>query len=157
QTTLTVTLASKPGSYLRINLAGAGIDNTAPQVTIVAPANNSAIKTGQAHFDIKYQDLPGAGEAGASGVNTATLKGLVGNDCRTNLFTKRSDEATADLPSALALSQGLHNVTASIKDNAGNSGQASATFQVDTTPPVLQIQLPADGSYLNTATPQIKL
>lgn len=155
QTTLTVTLASKPGSYLRINLIGANGDITPPAVTITAPT--AAINTPQAHFDIHYQDIPGTGETAASGVNNATLKVLIDGVDRTSLFTKFTDEAIADLPSSLALAAGPHTVTASVQDNAGNTGTATAQFQVDTTPPVLQIQQPAAGNYLNSTTPQIVL
>jgi hypothetical protein len=155
QTTLTVTLASKPGSYLRINLSGASGDHTSPAVTITAPA--AAINTPQAHFSIRYQDIPGSGETSASGVNTATLKVLIDGVDRTSLFTRFSDEASGDLPASLALAQGQHNVSASIQDNAGNTGQATALFQVDTTAPSLQIQQPATGSYQGTTTPQIVL
>ncbi|HEY6308046.1 MAG TPA: Ig-like domain-containing protein, partial [Candidatus Angelobacter sp.] len=154
-TTLAITLASKPGSYLRINLAGVNGDHTPPAVTIAAPA--TAINTPQAHFDIQYKDLPGTGEPAASGVNTTTLQVLIDGVDRTSLFTVRSDEATADLPASLALGQGPHQVTASIQDNAGNTGQATVQFQVDTTPPTLQIVQPVAGSYLKTATPQIQL
>jgi hypothetical protein len=155
--TLVVTLASKPGSYLKINLAGTNEDKTAPVLTIVDPATSSAINTPQAHLDIHYQDLPGAGEPAASGVNVNTLQVLLDGVDRTSLFTKRSDEATADLPASLALSVGPHTIAASIQDNAGNTAHATSSFQVDLTPPTMQILQPAAGSYLNTTTPQIQL
>ena len=156
-TTMVVTLASKPGSYLRINLGGQSHDHTPPLLTIAAPVTNSAINTPQAHLDLHYQDLPGAGETAASGVNTTTLQVLLDGVDRTSLFVKRSDEATADLPPSLALSPGPHTLSASIKDNAGNTAQATSQFQLDVTPPTLQILQPTAGSYLNTTTPQIQL
>jgi hypothetical protein len=156
-TTLGVTLASKPGSYLRINLTGTNADHTPPVLTIAAPLTSSVINTPQAHIDIRYQDIPGSGESAASGVNITTLKVLLDGVDRTNLFTKRSDEATADVPASLALAQGSHTLTASIQDNAGNTGQARSQFQIDTTPPSLQILQPLAGVYLNTTTPQIQL
>ena len=90
-------------------------------------------------------------------MNISTLKVLLDGVDRTSLFTKRSDEATADLPATLALAQGPHSLAISIQDNAGNTGQANEQFQVDTTPPTLQIVQPAAGSYLNNTTPQIQL
>jgi len=156
-TTMVVTLASKPGSYLRINLGGTSHDHTPPLLTIAVPVTNSAINTPQAHLDLHYQDLPGAGETAASGVNTTTLQVLLDGVDRTSLFVKRSDEATADLPASLALSPGPHTLSTSIKDNAGNTAQSTSQFQLDVTPPSLQILQPAAGAYLNTTTPQIQL
>ncbi|HSM87149.1 MAG TPA: Ig-like domain repeat protein, partial [Candidatus Limnocylindrales bacterium] len=156
QTTLLVTLASKPGSYLRINLSGANQDHTPPVLTIAAPGNSTSINTPLAHLDIHYQDLVGVGEPAASGVNTTTLQVLLDGVDRTSLFTRRSDEATADLPASLALTPGPHTLAASIKDNAGNTAQATSQFQLDVTPPSLQVLQPAAGAYLNTVTPQIQ-
>ncbi len=157
QTSMVVSLDSKPGSYLRINLAGTNLDRTAPVITVAAPADNSAINTPQAHLSIHYQDLAGAGEPAASGVNLTSLKVLLDGVDRTNLFSKRIDEASADLPASLALSEGPHTISASIQDNAGNTGQATAQFQVDVTRPVLQIVQPTGGVYLQNTTPQIQL
>jgi hypothetical protein len=157
QTTLQVNLASKPGSYLILNLGGQSADHTAPVITIAAPVANAVINTPQTHFDIRYQDVPGAGEPAASGVNITTLKVLLDGVDRTSLFTKRTDEATADLPATLALAPGAHTLAVSIQDNAGNTGQASEQFQIDTTPPTLQILQPVAGNYLNNTTPQIQL
>lgn len=156
-TTLVVELASKPGSYLTINLGGANQDNTPPVLTIVAPANNSAINTPQAHIDITYQDLPGPGEPAASGVDTSTLQVLLDGTDRTSLFTKFSNEATADLPASLALTQGSHTLAVSIKDFAGNTAQATSQFEVDTTPPIIQIVQPGAGSYVNNSSPLIQI
>jgi len=155
QSTLQVDLDSKPGSFLTINVLGKSLDHTPPVVTIVSPA--SAINTPQPHLDIRYQDLVGAGETVASGVNTTTLQVMLDGVDRTSLFTRRADEATADLPPSLALAPGVHTITASIQDNAENLGQASEQFQVNTAAPVLQILQPAAGSYLNSTTPQIVL
>jgi hypothetical protein len=157
QTTLDVQLASDPGSFLNISLGGQSGDHTAPVVTIAAPAAGSAINTSQAHLDVRYQDVKGAGDPAASGINLNTLHVVLDGTDRTSLFTAQSGEATADLPASLALAQGSHTLTASIQDNAGNTGTATAQFQVDTTPPSMQIVQPAAGSFLNTNTPQIQL
>ena len=57
----------------------------------------------------------------------------------------------------LALTEGPHTIAASIQDNAGNTAQATAQFQVDVTPPALQILRAATAIYLQSATPQIQL
>ncbi len=157
QSTLQVDLDSKPGSFLTITALGQPQDRTPPTVSIAAPANNSAINTPQAHFDVLYQDPTVSGQPAASGINLATLQVLIDGADRTSLFAKRPNEATADLPASLALTQGPHTVTASIKDNTGNIGQATAQFQVDTTAPTLAIAQPAAGSFLNNRTAQVQL
>src|SRR5579872_488517 len=156
---LHVDLDSKPGSQLTVTVLGQSRDHTPPVLTIAAPANGSVINTPQAHLDVKYQDLPGAGEPAASGVDVSTLQVLLDGVDRTSLFTKLSNEATADLPASLALSQGSHTLTASIKDFAGNKAQATSQFQVktNTTPPTIQILQPVAGSYINNATQLIQI
>ncbi len=157
QSTLVVTLAGKPGSYLRISISGSSGDHTPPRLTITAPADNSAINSPQAHLDIHYLDVPGTGETAASGVDTNTLQVLLDGVDRSGLFTRRSDEATADLPTTLALAPGPHTLQASISDLAGNKATANSHFQVDLTPPSLQILQPVAGSYLSNTTPQVSL
>jgi hypothetical protein len=157
QTNLHVTLASKPGSFLIISLLGQNTDHTSPQLAITAPANGAAVNTATPHLAISYTDLPGASEPAASGVNTETLQVLLDGIDRTSLFTKRPNEATADLPASLALSAGPHTLTATIKDNATNTAQAVSQFQVDLTPITIQIVTPAAGAFLNGAATQAKI
>jgi Glucodextranase, domain B/Bacterial Ig-like domain/Bacterial Ig domain len=153
-TTLTVTLASKPGSYLRINLAGTNQDRTAPFIKVDLPG---AINNTQPRLVLEYQDAAGAGEPAASGVDPTTLKVTVDGVDRTALFTKRATDADANWPASLAFSVGPHTIAASIQDRAGNVGQTTLPFQVDLTPPTLQIIQPVAGSFLATTTPIIQL
>src|SRR5712692_6991220 len=156
-TTLEVKLASKPGSYLTINLLGTNADHTAPQITVTSPMPGSTISTTTPHLAVQYTDLVGAGEPAASGVNTATLKVTLDGVDRTSLFTKRSGDATADLPPSLALTQGAHTLAASVQDYAGNTGQTSAQFTVSLQAPQLQIIQPATGTFINTNVPSIRI
>src|SRR5204863_9355732 len=92
--TLVVTLASKPGSYLRINVGGASADHTPPVVTIASPIPDSAINTPQAHLDIHYQVLPGSGEPSASGVNIATLQVTLAGGVSSSVCRGQSADGT---------------------------------------------------------------
>jgi hypothetical protein len=157
QTILKVTLASEPGSYLYLTLSGQNADHTPPRVTVAQPAPGSTIGTATPRIDVQYQDLLGVGEPVASGVDVSTLQVLLDGVDRTSLFTVRSSDASWDVPSGLALSEGVHAVTASIKDRAGNLGTTTASFSVDLTPPQIQILAPAAGAYLNTATPLVQI
>ena len=157
QTNLHVTLASKPGSFLIINLLGQNTDHTSPSLAIAAPANGTAVNTATPHLVVSYNDLPGASEPAASGVNTETLKVLLDGIDRTSLFTRRPNEATADLPASMALAAGPHTLTASITDNAANTAQAVSQFQVDLTPITIQVVTPAAGAFLSGAATEVKI
>src|SRR5882762_3015656 len=155
--TLQVTLASKPGSYLTINVYGANGDHTAPQIKIVTPAGGSYINTASPNIEVTYSDPVGTGEAGASGVNVSTIKATLDGVDRTNLFTVRSGDASATVPANLALSAGAHTLVLSLEDKAGNQATATSQFTVDLGVPRIQILQPVLGVYLNTTTPTISL
>ncbi|HET7436557.1 MAG TPA: Ig-like domain-containing protein [Thermoanaerobaculia bacterium] len=157
QTTLNVVLASAPASFLTINLAGKNADKTAPSFSIAAPANGSVTNHKQPRIVIRYADAKGTDEPAASGVDTASLVVKIDNVDRTALFTRRSDEATADLPAELALAEGAHAIVATIKDKAGNNAAANSQFRVDTHAPIVAVAEPARGSYLATAKPAIRI
>src|SRR5712692_9928735 len=88
--TLQVTLASKPGSYLTINVFGTNADRTPPQISIVAPTANGYINTATPNIEVTYSDPVGTGEPAASGVNTTTFRATLDGVDRTSLFTVRS-------------------------------------------------------------------
>jgi len=156
--TLTVDLDSKPGSFLTITALGQNQDHTAPTLNITAPVSGSVISTTTPHIALSYNDVRGTNEPAASGVNTQTLKVLLDGIDRTSLFTERPNDASADIPASLALSQGSHTITASIQDNAGNSTSATSQFQVITSSTLaLQIVQPAAGVYLNSLTVPVQL
>lgn len=155
---LHVELASKPGSFLTINLLGQNQDHTPPTLSITAPANGSTVNTTTPHIALSYSDVKGATEPAASGVNVPSLKVLLDGVDRTSLFTERPNDASADVPSSLALSQGPHTITATIQDNAGNTATATSQFQVVTQSAlVLQIVQPAAGAFLNSLTVPVQI
>jgi hypothetical protein len=51
-----------------------------------------------------------------------------------------------------ALTDGIYHIKVSITDKAAKTGSATATFHVDTVPPIVVIAYPTNGQYLNTAT-----
>lgn len=155
--TLQVTLSSKPGSYLTISAFGTNADHTPPRITIVTPPASGYITVPTPSFEVTYSDPVGSGEPAASGVNTLTFKALLDGVDRTSLFTVRTTDASATIPSNLALSAGPHTLAISLQDNAGNQATATSPFTVDLNPPTIQITKPALGSYLNTTTPTIAI
>jgi RHS repeat-associated protein len=155
QTTLKITLASRPSSYLRLCLFGANQDRTPPEVTVEEPPNDSLGNNTRPRLRVRYRDLVGPGEPAASGVRRSTLKILLDGHDRTHLFCVGPEEAKAVLPGSLALADGVHTLSASIEDKAGNRGEGSSTFRVDTVPPTVTVLEPTEGAYLNTDTPTI--
>jgi hypothetical protein len=156
-TTLKVVLASKPGSYLTLNLCGRGRDHTPPRVTWTAPVPGSTINDTTPMLRVSYQDLTGSGEPNPSGVDLASLVITLDNVNRTSLFTKRATDASAELPANLALGPGTHRLKATIEDAAGNVGEGVADFVVDSTLPIIQVMQPARGAYLPTLSPTIRV
>ncbi|MCU1350082.1 MAG: OmpA family protein, partial [Acidobacteria bacterium] len=153
--TVTITLASQPASLIRVAFyCGAG-DRTPPAITVAEPLNNATTNDTTPRFVVKYSDAVGAGESAAAGVDPATLAVLIDNVDRTSLFTKRSDEASAELTASLALADGAHTIKATIRDKAGNSGTVSTTFRVDTRKPTVAITQPASGAFTTNRQPQV--
>lgn len=157
QTTLRVTLDSKPGSYLILNLGGASADHTAPVLTIATPADGKAVNTATPAISLAYSDPVGTGEPAASGVDVNSLKVTLDGVDRTALFTRRSGDASGAVPADLALTPGSHTITATVRDLAGNTATATSRFTVDLTAPQVRIAEPAAGAYLATATPTIRV
>jgi len=108
-------------------------DATPPSVTIIAPLENALLNTsevqvvwtGSDNFAIDHYEvrIDGGGWISAGGSTTYTFSGL---------------------------SDGSHTVVVRAYDTAGYVAEASATFTVDTTPPVITVQSPENGSSLHT-------
>jgi len=131
--------------------AGFRYDTTPPAVTVSAvtsPGNNSTPAFGggygtalgdTAAVSVTVYNGAGTGGTVVSGPTTATLN--------TTLHTW----STPALGSALA--DGTYTVAARQSDAAGNTGTATSTFLVDTTPPAVTLTAPANGSATNTTKP----
>ena len=120
-------------------------DNAAPTISGQAPKD---IFTSNATplISAQYQDAN-------SGIDsTATRLELDGSDVTSNATVTASNIQYQ--PSA-ALAEGVHTVKLSVKDRLGNTAQATWSFTVDTLPPVISGQTPAEGSYAPTRTPLI--
>ncbi len=148
-TTLRVKLQSAPGSYLVIDLCGAGAapDRTPPELIVAQPAQGAALDDATPAVRVTYRDLPGPGETGASGVALASFRAWVDDAERTALFTRQADQALAEISPALA--EGLHRLRAEIADVAGNVAHAEAEFRVDTRPPALEVLAPEEGALVS--------
>ncbi len=154
QTTLVVTLESAPASYLTINLCGQQGDKTPPQLAWTEPG--PVVTTPTPHLALQYDDVKGPADPLASGVDVSALVVTLDGIDRTALFTKGPSGATADVPADLALSEGLHALTATIKDLAGNAASAQTSFTVSARPPELFVDSPKSGDYMKTSPAEVR-
>lgn len=145
---LEVTLASLPGSYITLSFCGGQGDATPPVVEWTEPAHGSAIGDATPRLALVYDDPTAPGEPGASGVDPDTLVVTLDGEDRTDLFTARDQDASAELPDALALDEGFHTLVARVQDRAGNAAQATSEFRVDLHAPTLAVTSPPAGIYL---------
>jgi hypothetical protein len=120
------------------------VDITAPAVTIAQPAAGARIGSRDVTVTLTWSD--------AQGVVPSTASALIDGNAAT--LTTNDDGATAQLT---ALADGTHTFSASVKDRAGNRGNATVTFVVDTTLPVINVVAPPAGANINDNTPRIDL
>ena len=121
--------ASRPQLLVAYSVGGGG--NTAPSVSISAPANGSSFPQGTS--------------IGFSGTATDTQDGSLTSALT---WTSNLDGAIGTGGSfARVLSVGTHTVTASVNDSGGLPGSASITVTVQgNAPPTVTITSPANGS-----------
>ncbi|MHB1325165.1 MAG: Ig-like domain-containing protein [Thermoleophilia bacterium] len=114
-------------------------DTTPPSVTNVQPS--STIKTTSASVGAYYSDS-------GSGIDNASANVYLDNVAiATCTRTTTSINCTTQ-----GLAEGIHNITASVKDVAGNLGKGTGSFTVDTTGPVFNQLSPSGSSLLSTQT-----
>ena len=125
------------------------VDTVAPSLSITAPQQDAYLSSNQPSIELTYSDS-------GSGVDTDTLTlQLSGSELpATCSFGTSAADCTPDS----VLEDGPATVTATIQDQAGNtSSPAQVSFVVDTIAPTLGITTPAEGSAINSGTPEIGL
>ncbi len=155
QNTVTYRLTSGPGRFMTVTFFGTnGIsDTTPPQLTITSPFGGSFLNAATIAVSVQGNDAPGANGA-ASGLNQSSLHVLVDGADRAGEFTWANGQASASLGS---IGEGAHTLTATIADNAGNTGSAAAvTFTVDRTAPQVVIVDPAAGQFTKEHTIEVR-
>lgn len=140
------TVLPVPGEVIATATETILVDRTPPVVTI----NNFAV-------DNVLNGTEAAAGQSISGTASVTEQGRIVtiqvSDSKTYYATVGSDgswSANVTAADLQALSQGLHTITASMTDAAGNpSNNASLTFTTDTSSPLLGINLVAGDNILN--------
>ncbi|MGB8989446.1 MAG: Ig-like domain-containing protein [Candidatus Sulfotelmatobacter sp.] len=123
------------------------VDLASPTIQIVQPALGVYLNSTTPTISIQYSDN--------DGVNLSSLKVLVNGADFTSLFQKTQTGATANIPTSSPLPQGANKIVAQIQDLAGNQANASTSFNIDTTPPVISFSQPTANSYLGASSTQV--
>ena len=126
------------------------IDTTAPVVTLTAPVNGSSTNAATPTFS-------GAAGTATGDSTTVTVKVYSGSAASGTPVQTRTATVSAgswSVSASPALAEGTYTARAQQSDAAGNVGTSAAnTFIVDTTPPVVTLTAPANGSFTNNTTP----
>lgn len=125
---MNTTLTGQQGSFLNLQVCGAAADFTPPQLTIVTPAHGSMLKNPTPTISVHFEDIAGALEPGASGIDISSLHVIIDNKDYTRVFTIGEHDASAVLPENITLTEGDHVLFAAVKDNANNMTSKTITF-----------------------------
>ena len=122
------------------------VDTTPPVVAITAPAPGSWQQSAQTPIVFTLTD-----EAGGSGIDLQSLSFVLddvsfGSTSPGMTCTPSASGYDCAYVSPQPLSEGMHTVSVTVADMAGNlSGTASVSFGIDLYPPSVAITSPADG------------
>ncbi len=115
------------------------IDHLAPVVSIPVPPNQTVFKTKTPTFTFADVGSPGT---------------AVTFTCRIDAGADAPCSSGFGVPASANLADGAHTLTVTATDQAGNSGQASLGFTVDTVPPIVDIPgPPTNPTTVSTGTP----
>src|SRR5208337_2073801 len=132
------------------------VDLTPPYVISVSPANQAIQVPASATIVATFNK---ALSAAASLTNVITL--AAGSTPVAGSTALTAPNTLTFTPSATLANNSLYNITVNGAVSFGGNVQTSAfmsTFaSLETTPPILQLNSPANGGYVNTATPTISI
>ena len=140
------TAAAGPGLTVVFTTGAEPTDTTPPTLAITAPAAGAVLEEPTTTVSLSFADA-------GSGIDAASLRvGLNGFDLLPACIVA-AGSATCPTP---PLASEAYQITASVRDLAGNLASASRDFEVlapqviDETPPDLVLVTPADGAQVDT-------
>ncbi len=145
---LSINISDLAGNQAQASVAfTVNIDITPPEIINVLPFDGSILSETAPVLSANFSDAD-------SGIDVASV--LIQLDGVDMTGQSSITEIGFSLTPIAALIDGAHTLFISIGDTTGNTTQVSTSFTVDTAPPIISILIPADGSLLATATPQIQ-
>lgn len=135
-----VKLASKPGSFLTVELWLLVKDEDPPVVNI-EPANGTMVNTDMPMLEVLYED-------DGVGVDTDTLQILLNGSDVTDRFTVSDNRASWQIEIDSYLEESSTQISVSVADSLGNAVADASMFEVQTPTSVLLADLEsADSRY----------
>ena len=122
------------------------LDTVSPQLSL-DPSSGSTLASTIPIFTLTYTD-PSPG----TGLDTATLEVFLDGQDVTAQVQVQPDQAT--FQPAAPLGDGSHSIVSRARDVAGNTGETSSTFSIDSVAPFLTSNI-ASGSTISTSTPTL--
>jgi len=146
--TISATIANQAGNVSAPASIAFTVETAPPVIAITAPPEGAFLDTARPQVVVTYSDA-------ASGVDPPTLSlsraPPYGIQCT-------ADEAGAVCDATTDVAEGPVEVSATVRDLAGNlSAAAVRHFTVDLAPPTLAITAPADGVTVLTDTPDVEI
>ncbi|HUU03606.1 MAG TPA: hypothetical protein VM425_19375 [Myxococcota bacterium] len=137
---LSVRLASKPGSFITVEVRFLPEDTEPPLISI-EPGPSELIETDMPLVGISYHDE-------GVGVDLSTLTILLNGENVSGLFSIGQTEANWQIPCERYLDEGANAISVSLADRLGNGAVADSEFIVATPTPVLLGDLESADSCL---------
>jgi len=137
---LTVRLASKPGSFITVEIRFLPEDTEPPLISI-EPGPSELIKTDMPLIKISYHDE-------GVGVDLSTLTISLNGENVTDLFSIGQAEASWQVPCERYLDEGTNTLSVSLSDRLGNGAVVDSAFIVTTPTQVLLDDLESADSCL---------
>jgi hypothetical protein len=117
-----------------------GVDVTPPMLTVRLPVPGSYVGVPADRVRLEYDDGTG------SGIATESVEVKIdGTEPSREGWTVTA--SSTEGPLVPPVGDGVHALVAKVRDGAGNETTVPASFTVDTQPPVVTLDTPADGSY----------
>ncbi|WP_461809822.1 Ig-like domain-containing protein [Faecalimonas sp.] len=122
------------------------LEKVVPEITITYPTDSAFITTETPKITFKVTDA-------GSGVDKSTIKLVIGETTITESITATPTENGFDCTyTSTTLGNGKHTIKVMASDNDGNATTSKpVTFTIDTIPPTLNVNTPAEGLVTNVA------
>ncbi|MFH1222375.1 MAG: Ig-like domain-containing protein [Candidatus Micrarchaeota archaeon] len=125
------------------------IDNTAPDISLFIPSNNSAVNN--------FFEISAVIEDGGTGVNEGSIMMNLNDVDVSNSVNFNSDTGKATFTPTVTLTGGEYQVDLWAKDNAGNERHVKWYFTIPSAAPLYSSKTPEPGSFVTNKKPEISV